>query len=102
MGNEYQYTVPSDDTVPLGSPKPEFGVFKLGTDTKVLDVPDSLENFEAQTEDDAANEVVLDSDEERGHNNEAMNLVNGVRRKQSTAGKQSHLLSEFENKLLRV
>ncbi|XP_022869087.1 uncharacterized protein LOC111388563 isoform X1 [Olea europaea var. sylvestris] len=86
MENEYQYTVPSDDTVPLGNPKPEFGVFKLGTDTKVLDVPDSLENFEAQTEDDTANEVVLDSDEERGHNNEAMNLVNTVKRKQSTAG----------------
>ncbi|CAI9761440.1 unnamed protein product [Fraxinus pennsylvanica] len=86
MENEYQYTVPSDDTVALGSPQPEPGYFKLGTDTEVLDIPDSIENFEAQTEDEISNEVVLDSDEERGHENEAMNVVNGVKRKQSTTG----------------
>ncbi|KAL2485833.1 BRCT domain-containing protein [Abeliophyllum distichum] len=86
MESEYQYTVPSDDTVPLENHVPELGFLKLGTDTEVLDIPDSLENFEAQTEDDAEKEVVLDSDEEREHKNEAMKVVNGVKKKQSTSG----------------
>ncbi|KAL2507704.1 uncharacterized protein Fot_31351 [Forsythia ovata] len=86
MESECQYTVPYDDTVPLENHVPELGFLKLGTDTEVLVIPDSLENFEAQTEDDAEKEVVLDSDEERGHKNEAMNVMNGAKRKQSTSG----------------
>ncbi|KAL6978437.1 hypothetical protein U1Q18_020104 [Sarracenia purpurea var. burkii] len=71
---EYQSTVPSGDTVSLRSPSKETQLENLGGDTEVLDILDYYKDVAPQEVDDYEEEVVLDSDDERLHKTEMVNI----------------------------
>ncbi|KAI3449554.1 hypothetical protein Pfo_006219 [Paulownia fortunei] len=77
MEDEYKYTALSDDTVAFESPTAESRLLNLDMHTEVLDECESAQNSGDQMEDFCDKDVVLDSDDEGGDQNEAVNLVNG-------------------------
>lgn len=74
--DEYEFTVPCDDTVAVESPIAESPVLNIDTKTEILDSCESTQRLGDQMEDYFEKEVVLDSDDEVGDMCGAVNSAN--------------------------
>ncbi|KAL6516028.1 hypothetical protein OROGR_019333 [Orobanche gracilis] len=79
MEDEYNNTMALEDTVALESPMAESPLINLDINTEILDVCESDPQHSGEHMEDnyCQKEVVLDSDDEGGGQNEAIDLVNG-------------------------
>lgn len=76
MTDEYKFTAPSDDTVPVESPAAGYRFLNFDLNAEVQNVCESAQCSGDQTEDHCGEEVALDTDDEGGNPNEAVNSVN--------------------------
>ncbi|XP_075483327.1 uncharacterized protein LOC142523409 isoform X2 [Primulina tabacum] len=79
MEEEYEYTgtFPLDDPVALKNPTAESRLLNLDGNTEVLDTCETVQDSEDLMEDYGEKDVVLDSDDERGEQNEDITMFNG-------------------------
>ncbi|XP_073063387.1 uncharacterized protein [Primulina eburnea] len=79
MEEEYEYTgtFPLDDPVALKNPSAESRLLNLDGNTEVLDTCETVQDSGDLMEDYGEKDVVLDSDDERGEQNEDIIMLNG-------------------------
>ncbi|KAL6564262.1 hypothetical protein OROMI_015712 [Orobanche minor] len=79
MEDEYNNTMALEDTIALESPMSESRLINLDMNTEILDVCESAPQHSGEHMEDnyCQKEVVLDSGDEGGGRNEAVDLVNG-------------------------